>query len=77
MFRRHESKPMGIHTRKEMREMKTISYFNGVWSVMYGMMCNRSDLAHVISVVSRFIEDINFLIKGFEVSIKTFEWNNI
>jgi len=40
MFKRHESKPMGIplnhHTRKEMREMKTIPYFNRVWSVMYG-----------------------------------------
>jgi len=37
--------------------MKTISYANGVWSIMYEMMCSKSNLAHV-NVVSKFTSDL-------------------
>lgn len=35
--------------------MINIPYENGVGSIMYGMVCSRTDLAYAISVVSRFM----------------------
>ncbi|XP_073122952.1 secreted RxLR effector protein 161-like [Henckelia pumila] len=37
--------------------MMNIPYANGVGSIMYGMVCTRPDLAHAISVVSRFMSN--------------------
>ena len=70
-FNVHEAKevsiPLGQHfklsaeqshsTPKEVSDMATIPYSNGVGSIMYNMVCSRPDLAHTISVVSRFMEN--------------------
>ena len=68
-FNMHEAKevliPLGQHfklsaeqsptTPEEANDMATISYLNGVGSIMYSMVCSRPDLAHAINVVSRFM----------------------
>lgn len=68
-FRMHEAKPvrtpLGTFTKlsstqepkteEERTRMKTVPYASGVGSVMYGMVCSRPDLAHAVSVVSRFM----------------------
>lgn len=37
--------------------MKNIPYANAVRSIMYLMVCTRLDLAHDISILSRFMEN--------------------
>jgi hypothetical protein len=37
--------------------MSHISYSNDVGNLMYAMICTRPDLAHVVSVVSRFMHN--------------------
>nr|GEW86692.1 retrotransposon protein, putative, Ty1-copia subclass [Tanacetum cinerariifolium] len=44
-------------TDKEVKYMKTIPYSSAVGSLMYAMVCTRPDLAHAISVVSRFMDN--------------------
>ena len=70
-FRMHQSKPvstpLGHHTKlsitqapnteEERRKMDTIPYASGVGSIMYGMVCSRPNLAHAVSIVSRFMAD--------------------
>lgn len=70
-FRMHESKlvstPLGHlsklslqqspNTDEERARMTTIPYASGVGSIMYGMVCSRPDLAHAVSVISRFMAD--------------------
>lgn len=40
---------------EEMAEMEKIPYANAVGSIMYAMICTRPDLAHSMSVLSRFM----------------------
>lgn len=42
----------------EMKEMSQIPYANAIGSIMYTMICTRLDLAHSISVVSRFMTNL-------------------
>jgi hypothetical protein len=37
--------------------MSHILYSNDVGNLMYAMICTRPDLAHVVSVVSRFMHN--------------------
>ncbi|XP_057806168.1 secreted RxLR effector protein 161-like [Salvia miltiorrhiza] len=67
----HEAKststPLAMHDKlsdkqkpssaKEMRDMEVIPYSNLVGSLMYTMVCTRPDIAHVISVCSRYMAD--------------------
>ena len=38
-------------------DMKKIPYASAVCSIMYVMVCTRSDIAHVVSVVSRYLSN--------------------
>lgn len=38
--------------------MPHVPYASAVASLMYVMLCTRRDLAHVVSVVSRFMGDL-------------------
>ena len=59
------STPLGQHiklsldqcpkTEKEVADMERISYASAVGSLMYSMVCCRPDLAHSMSVVSRYM----------------------
>ena len=42
---------------KEEEEFSRISYASAVGSLMYAMICTRSDLAYIVSIVSRFISN--------------------
>lgn len=42
-------------TDKEKENMARISYMSTVGSLMYVMICTRSDITHVIGVISRFL----------------------
>lgn len=44
-------------SQKESKEMSVVSYANAVGSVMYTMVCTRPDLAHSISIASRYMAD--------------------
>ena len=64
----HQSKPISTpfklsitqtpNIEEERRKMDTIPYASGVGSIMYGMVCSRPDLAHVVSIVSKFMVDL-------------------
>ena len=70
-FRMHLSKPvstpLGHHTKlsiiqaletaEERSKMNQTPYTSGVGSIMYGMVCNRPDLAHAVSIIRRFMGD--------------------
>ena len=70
-FRMHQSKPvstpLGHHTKlsviqapetaEERSKMNQTPYASGVESIMYGMVCSRPDLAHAVSIISRFMGD--------------------
>ena len=51
------SKDQAPKTEKEREEMDAIPYASGVGSLMYAMVCTRPDIAHAMSIVSRFIAD--------------------
>ncbi|XP_075492491.1 secreted RxLR effector protein 161-like [Primulina tabacum] len=40
---------------EQKRLMESVPYSSGVGSLMYGMVCTRSDLSYAVSVVSRFM----------------------
>jgi hypothetical protein len=42
---------------KDKEEMKNVSYASVVGSLMYVMVCTRSDIAHVVDVVSHFLSN--------------------
>lgn len=42
-------------TEEEIHDMKGVPYSNGVGSIMYVVVCSRSDLAFAISSVSRYM----------------------
>lgn len=70
-FRMHEAKPVttplgqhdklskqqGPQSEEGRAEMASVPYASGVGSIMYGMVCSRPDLAHAVSVISRFMAD--------------------
>jgi len=43
---------------ESMKEMENIPFSSAVRSLMYSMVCTRSDLAHAMSVVSRFMANL-------------------
>ena len=70
-FRLYESKLVGTFLghhkllitqapsfEKEMRKMKTIPCSNEVRTIIYRIMCDTSNLAHVVCVVSKFMADL-------------------
>ena len=48
-------KMMSPQTEVEAQEMKRVPYASGVRSFMYAMLCCRSDIAHAVSQISRFM----------------------
>ena len=46
---------MSPQTKEELAYMSKVSYANAVGCLMYAMVCTRLNIAHVISVVSRFM----------------------
>lgn len=42
-------------SEKEKAEMKSVPYASAVGSLMYAMVCTRPDIAHAVSVVSRYL----------------------
>jgi hypothetical protein len=68
-FNMHQSKPVSIplaahfklssaccpKTEDEVLHMQRVPYSSAVGSLMYAMVCSRPDLAHSLSVVSRFM----------------------
>ena len=44
--------------RKIKAKMRDVSYSSAVGSLMYNMVCTRPDLAHAMSVVSWFMENL-------------------
>ena len=53
----HLSVAFAPKTAKEKEYMSRIPYASAVGSLMYAMICTRPDLAHAVSVVSRFMEE--------------------
>ncbi|KAL8464977.1 hypothetical protein ACS0TY_034453 [Phlomoides rotata] len=49
------SKEQSHKTAPEIAEMKKVSYFNAVGSVMYLMVSTRHDIAYAISSLSKFM----------------------
>ncbi|KAF2294811.1 hypothetical protein GH714_019977 [Hevea brasiliensis] len=43
-------------TDEEMEHMSSVPYLSPVGSIMYAMICNRPDISHTVSVVSRYME---------------------
>ena len=50
----HLSKTMSPKTSEEMSEMANVPYTLAIGSLMYAMLCTRSDIAYAVSVTSRF-----------------------
>ncbi|PKI62590.1 hypothetical protein CRG98_017012 [Punica granatum] len=47
-----------LTSKKEKEEMKKVPYSSVVGSLMYSMVCTRSDIAHSVGVVSRFLSNL-------------------
>ena len=45
-------------TVKEIEDMSKVSYVSAVGCLMYAMVCTRSDLAHAVSVVSKYMANL-------------------
>jgi transposase InsO family protein len=68
-FAMHDSKPVTLplachfklskeqcpHDESDIKYMQKVPYANAVGSVMYTMVCTRPDVAHAISILSRFM----------------------
>jgi len=67
-FSMEKSKPVATHMAqhfklshqnspksKEVNYMKNVPYSNAIWSLMYVMICTRSDLAYSVIIVSRYM----------------------
>ena len=68
-FRMHQSKPVstplgqhmklsksqGLISDDDRKKIDVVPYSSGVGSILYGMVYTRPDLAHAVSVVSRFM----------------------
>ena len=42
-------------SEKDMKEMSKVPYTSAIGSLMYAMVCTRSDISHTVGVVSRFL----------------------
>ena len=55
-------------TREQREYMSRIPYTSAIGSIMYSMLCTRLDVAHALSVTSRFQQDLGenhwYAIKG-------------
>ena len=51
------SKKMCPTTMEENEKMAKVPYSSAVGSLMYAMVCTRPDIAHAVSVVSRFLDN--------------------
>ncbi|KAK1647853.1 hypothetical protein QYE76_065658, partial [Lolium multiflorum] len=51
------SKTQGPATAEERERMSNIPYASAVGSIMYAMLCTRPDIAHVVSLTSRYQSD--------------------
>lgn len=58
---------------EEKTYMAGVPYTSVVGSLMYGMVCNRPNLAYAISMVNRFMEELAKLIGNFEVGVEVFK----
>jgi ATP-binding cassette subfamily B (MDR/TAP) protein 1 len=70
-FRMHDAKPVGTplaghfklskeqcpQTQQEANYMSKVPYASAIGSLMYAMVCTRPDIAHVVGVVSRLMND--------------------
>ena len=45
-------------TQEEIYYMSKVPYSSAVGSLMYAMVCTRPDIAHVMGVVSRYMNDL-------------------
>ena len=50
----HLSKKMSPKTPEERNRMSSIPYASAIGSLMYAMLCTRPDIAHAVSVTSRY-----------------------
>jgi hypothetical protein len=51
------SKTQGPATAEERERMNKIPYASAVGSIMYAMLCTRPDIAHTVSLTSRYQSD--------------------
>ena len=51
------SKEMSPKTAQERAYMAKVPYASAVWSIMYAMLCTMPDVAHALSVTSRYQAD--------------------
>ncbi|KAG9444911.1 hypothetical protein H6P81_016251 [Aristolochia fimbriata] len=51
------SKEQGAKSDEEIAHMKTVPYASAIGSLMYAMVSTRSDIAHAVGVVSRFMKN--------------------
>ena len=51
------SKKMCPKTQEDMDYMSKVPYASAVGSLMYAMVCTRSDIAHAVGVVSRYMNN--------------------
>lgn len=51
------SRKMSPKTEEEKKYMSKVPYSSAVGSIMYAMVCTRPDIAHAVSVVSRYMAD--------------------
>ena len=49
------SKEQSSKTEEEMDHMSKVLYALAIGSLMYAMVCTRSDIAHTVGVVSKFM----------------------
>ena len=50
----HLSKDMSPRTQEEKEHMSRIPYAFAIGSIMYVMLCTRSDVSHALSITSRY-----------------------
>ncbi len=48
------SKSMSPQTDEERSRMTKVSYASAIGSIMYAMLCTRPDVAHALSIASRY-----------------------
>jgi hypothetical protein len=51
------SKTQSLATAEDREEMNKIPYASALGSIMYAMLCTRPDVAHPISLTSRYQSD--------------------
>lgn len=51
-------KNMSTKTREERVKMDNVPYSSVIGSLIYAMVCTRYDIAYVVSVVSRFLDNL-------------------